>query len=112
MRFRDRRIFLNKEELYSEHFKNRNVNSVKHYSTPKMRQASSSQIKNLNLVRHTWKVGDKFYKLASEHYDDPKLWWAIAWFNRTPTEAHIKIGEMIFIPTPIAEVLKIYEVYY
>ena len=112
MRLRDRKIFLNNKELYSEHLKNRNVASIKHYGTPKMKHAAAYQLKNLSLVRHTWKIGDRFYKLASEYYNDPTFWWAIAWFNRTPTESHVKIGDMIFIPTPVSEVLKVYGVYY
>jgi len=112
MRYKTRKIFLNNEEMYAEHFKNRNVEQIRHFGTPKMRHAAAWQIKNLGMVRHIWKHGDKFYKLAARHYNDPKFWWAIAWFNKLPTESHVKIGDLIFIPTPLEEVLKVHGVYY
>jgi nucleoid-associated protein YgaU len=50
-------------------------------------------------------LGDRYWKLASRYYGDPKLWWAIAWYNQRPTEAHLKAGTKIFIPQPIDKVL-------
>ena len=112
MRYKTRRLFLNNEELYSEQFENRDVQQIKHYGTPKMNHVTSNQMKNLDTIRHVWKAGDKFYKLAARYYNDPKLWWVIAWFNKTPTESHSNVGDLIFIPMPLEEILKIYGVYY
>jgi len=112
MRYKTRKLFLNNEELYSEQFENRNVQKIKHYGTPKMNHATVHQLKNIDTIRHIWKIGDKFYKLAAKHYNDPKLWWTIAWFNKIPTESHANIGDIVFIPMPLEEILKIYGVYY
>ena len=62
-------------------------------------------MKEVAFVRHIWKSGDRFFKLASRHYGDPELWWVIAWFNKIPTESHAKKGQVILIPKPIAKVL-------
>ena len=35
-----------------------------------------------------------------------RLWWIIAIFNSTPTDAHIKIGQTVIIPKPIQKVLE------
>jgi len=40
------------------------------------------------------------------------MWWVIAWFNKLPTESHIKLGDVIYIPMPLNEILKIYGLYY
>tara|TARA_R110000824_G_scaffold138078_2_gene302746 strand:- start:60 stop:287 length:228 start_codon:yes stop_codon:yes gene_type:complete len=75
-----------------------------------MRHASPQDIMGLDMIGHTWKVGDRFYKLAQEHYGDSTLWWVIAWFNQTPTESHLEIGDGIQIPMPLDKVLGIFDV--
>ena len=112
MRNKKRILAFNDKELYSEHFEKRGVNFIEHYTTPIMNHASPEQIKNLNLVHHIWSYGDKYYKLAHEYYNDSKMWWVIARFNKLPTESHIKIGDIIYIPMPLNETLKIYGLYY
>ena len=54
---------------------------------------------------HIWKEGDRFFKLAHQYYGDSTMWWVIAWFNRTPTEAHVSLGDTIYIPRPLDLVL-------
>jgi len=36
------------------------------------------------------------------------LWWLIAWFNRSPTEAHNKVGDIILIPAGVEELLSLF----
>ncbi len=104
-RYIDRRIVKNNSELYSDIFNDRNLNFIEHYTTPFFILPSIQQYKNLNSVKHVWKVGDRFYKLASQYYGDPKDWWVIAKFNNKPTESHVKIGDILYIPTPIHQAL-------
>jgi hypothetical protein len=112
MRYKKRLLAVNKNELYSEHFEKRGVNYIDQYTTPVLNHATPSQIKKLNIVHHSWTYGDKYYKLAHEHYSDSELWWVIAWFNQKPTEAHVSVGDIIFVPKPVNEILKVYEMYY
>ena len=63
------------------------------------------QAGNLTFINHVWKQGDRYFKLASEYYGDPTLWWVIAWFNKKPTESHVKLGDIIQIPMPLETVL-------
>ena len=49
--------------------------------------------------------GDRLDNLAFQYYGDPKLWWAIAWFNEKPTEAHLKLGQLILVPIPVEKVI-------
>ena len=64
----------------------------------------------LEMVGYIWKVGDRFHKLAEQHYGDPTLWWIIAWFNRTPTEHHLRLGDNLQIPLPLERIIGILDV--
>jgi len=104
-RFEQRRKFTNAKRMYEEHFDTRDVKFIKQYDTAKFSYPTDDEINSLNLIEHTWSRGDKLSKLAETHYRDPKLWWIIAWFNKTPTEAHIKYGDIIQVPHPLERVL-------
>ena len=43
---------------------------------------------------------------SSVYVDDTNLWWVIAWYNKKPTEAHVKAGETIVIPLPLDKILR------
>lgn len=104
-RFEQRRKFLNARRMYEKHFEVRDVPFIRQYASPKFDYPTEDQINSLNLVQHVWKRGDKLSKLAESSYGDPTLWWIIAWFNRTPTEAHIKYGDFIQVPFPLDRAL-------
>ncbi len=54
-----------------------------------------------------WRLGDRYWKLASENYGNAKYWWVIAWFNKKPTEQHVKLGETVLVPLFLDEVLTV-----
>ena len=102
-----RRILRNTEETYKEVFRNRGVNHIDHYSTPKMYHPNAENLKDIELIGYVWKMGDRYSKLAYKFYGDPKLWWIIAWFNQMPTESHLALGDVIQIPVPLDKALKV-----
>jgi hypothetical protein len=112
MRYDKKQVALNRSSLYKNVFNERGVKYIEQYSTPKLIHPTVEQIENLKIINHLWKPGDKYYKLAHSYYDDPKKWWIIAWFNKAPTESHLKIGETVYVPMPLREILKIYQLYY
>ena len=81
------------------------MTKIIHYNTSKFRHPDLKDLSNFDRVSHIWKVGDKYYKLAAEHYGDPTKWWVIALYNQRPTEAHVTVGEVIFVPYPLDSVL-------
>jgi len=103
----DRSIVRNAMELYEELFRKRGVKFIDQYSTPIMHHPTAKQVATVELVSHVWKVGDRMSKIAYQHYGDPKLWWVIAWFNQTPTDSHIQLGQVINIPVPLGDALGI-----
>ena len=50
---------------------------------------------------------DRYDQLAQEYYGDSKYWWVIAWYNQRPTEASIKTGQILLVPTPLERVLEL-----
>ena len=98
--------FINNSEFYREFFAERGVGYIRQFRTGRLRHPTIPEMASLERVRHVWKVGDRFYKLAHQYYGDPTLWWVIAWFNLKPTEGHCKTGEMIRIPLPLNRVLE------
>lgn len=104
-RYNTTRIALNDSSRYTKLFKERGVKRIEQYVTPMMEHLTATEIGTLSVASHTWGVGDRFYKLAHAYYNDSRMWWVIAWFNRTPTEADVKLGYIIQIPMPIDRVL-------
>lgn len=108
-RYIDRNILTNESRKYKSTFEKRGLIKMLHYDTPKHTYPTAAQISTLEMSGHTWKVGDRFYKLAYEAYGDSTLWWIIAWFNKTPTEADINNGDVIQIPFPLERILQYLE---
>jgi len=104
-RYTYRRILANRLSMYKEQREARNVRSVNHYNSPNMTYPNATQMAKITSVNHVWKHGDRYYKLAHEHYGDKKLWWLIAWFNLAPTESHLVTGQLIRVPLPLEAAL-------
>ena len=105
-RMDDRTILFNDDELWEEEFENRGVSYIRQYNTADLTHPTIAQIRKLNRLKHVWKLGDRYYKLAHKHYGDSTMWWVIAWYNHRPPEAHVKIGDVVYIPTPLEIVLR------
>jgi len=106
-RYDNREFFLNDNSLFKEQFRRRNVGGIVQYSTPYFLKIEDEEYESIRTVQHVWKLGDRYSKLAEAHYDDPTAWWIIALFNKKPTESHIEVGDLIFIPIPLDEAMEI-----
>jgi len=104
-RYSSRRVLKNDLEEYEEFFDERDVKQITHFGTGVLKYPSVAQISTLQSVQRIWKTGDRYYKLAAEYYGNPRLWWVIAHYNKKPTEANVKIGDIIYIPLPIEKIL-------
>lgn len=104
-RYSDRQVIINKSENIINKLRERGVNIIKQYNTPNFIYPNYIEYSSLSIVNHVWKTGDRYHKLADEYYGDGKNWWIIAKFNQKPTEAHLQIGDIIQIPTPLDLIL-------
>ena len=101
----DEKLIENTNDFYEEFFEKRNLTKITHYATPKLPKLTAEIRSKFVTGRHVWKQGDKFHKLASQYYGDPKLWWVIAWFNKVPNEGMLKSGKLLLIPQPLTRIL-------
>jgi len=106
-RYRKKSPLINDEPSYVNVFEKRGVKYIRQYSTANLHHPTVAQRAKLKRVNHVWKLGDRFYKLAHQHYGNAKLWWIIAWYNQTPTEAHLAVGQVLKIPFPLDDVLSL-----
>ena len=108
-RYDNRSIFENREELYENLFEDKGVKKIVQYDTSLFKKITPEQYSQLSVITKKWSTGDRYYKLAAEHYGDPKLWWIIARFNNKPTEGHLKLGDNVLIPLPREVILGYYK---
>ena len=101
-------------EFYDDLLLDRGIDITKNQNLQMFRTPPKmTPIKNfsgLKLTAHTWSQGDRYWKLAAEHYGEPTYWWVIARFNYRPTESHVKVGDTIIIPKPLEVVVKKYRI--
>jgi hypothetical protein len=106
MRYKNQEVFVNINEAYRRYLKKtRGINQIKQYSTPTFRHPQKEEIKGFKTIKHIWGTGDRYFKLAEEYYDDPEMWWIIALYNQKPTEFHLKLGDVVYVPVPLETVL-------
>lgn len=108
-RYNNKRIIVNDDDIYKEFREARNTKQIRQYETPDIPYLSIGHRLSLDRLQHIWSHGDKYWKLSSQYYNTPSYWWLIAWFNQKPTEAHVKIGDVIIIPKPLSKILKYYQ---
>ena len=104
-RYDNRRVLKNDLEEYESILDDRGVKQIFQYGTGFIKFPTVDEIKILTRVQHVWSVGDRYYKLASKFYGNPKYWWVIAHYNKKPTEADLTPGDIIYIPTPLEKIL-------
>jgi|7_EtaG_2_1085326.scaffolds.fasta_scaffold47097_2 nucleoid-associated protein YgaU len=101
----NRSIIVNDKRFYKSFFIKRDINGVEQYDTPVLYYPEQEEINDFEIERVVWKVGDRFSKLAHEHYGNAKMWWVIAWYNKKPTDSDVEYGEVIEVPFPLRDVL-------
>ena len=98
-------VFINSDRVYRNILGDRGLTQVQQYGTRNLMYPTRAQLRELNIIAHTWRYGDRYYNLAHEHFGDAKMWWVIAFYNQNPTEFHVKAGDVIYIPVPLEAIL-------
>jgi hypothetical protein len=110
-RMNSRTIFVNDDKNYQkEFFQERGVNRVPQYKTGRFKALTPRQRSQLEVNSITWTAVSNLTKIAFDFYGSPQYWWIIALFNNRPLEADFKLGEIVYIPTPLEKVLSYYGV--
>lgn len=109
-RYRNRQLVRNNLPQYKEKLAKRGKSFAIQYSTLSAVPLTMPQIASIEKVPYRWGHGDKFFKLAAEYYGDTSKWWIIAWYNELPTENHVNLGDLIYIPLYTDELLDLWGV--
>lgn len=104
-RLRKRSIKRNRNVIYEDFLKRIGRLYITHFNSPEFNFPSVAEIQNLNVISHVWKIGDRYEKLASQFYDDPEMWWVIAFFNQKPAEFLLSPGDIVYVPQPLEDIL-------
>ena len=104
-RYKGKKIFTNASNLYTDFFHERKISYVNQYLTPTLPFMEAKYRAKISAIPHIWGMGDRYYKLADQHYDDPTYWWIIGWYNQKPLENDLVPGSVIHIPIPLDTVL-------
>ena len=97
-------VLNNSSEYYSPI--RRGKKNIRHYETPRFINPGVGVRTAVASTTYIWKYGDRLYNLADQYYGDARFWWVIAWYNGTPTEAHLTPGVPIEIPINIEQAIK------
>jgi hypothetical protein len=110
-RYSKRDIFTNNKENYRKAFftYDRGIQQLTQYNTAIFAYPDPGEPNGLSVETSRWDATSKMYNIAFAAYGDSSLWWLIGWFNQKPTEAHWKIGEIVYIPQPADVAISIFE---
>tara|TARA_Y100000592_G_C5470819_1_gene319406 strand:- start:2535 stop:2870 length:336 start_codon:yes stop_codon:yes gene_type:complete len=99
-------ILVNSSEYYKPLREKRKLRAIEHFETPRLYHPDKIDRSFILSESYVWKYGDRYYNLAFDYYNDPTLWWIIAWYNGYPTEASISNGAVIEIPLNLEEIVR------
>ena len=54
-------------------------------------------------IEHVWSHGDRLYNLSRRYLGNFKAFWLIGLFNRKPTDADYRYGDIVYIPVKAGE---------
>ena len=94
-------------DFYKEKLDSRYVDSIVHHRPNTATSLNYDFVTDLKYVNKIWDSSTRLYKLAYDAYGDPTLWWIIGLVNKKPTDAHWKLGDVIYIPIDPTPVLRI-----
>jgi len=104
-RYKNTPVKNNTSELYKKERQKRGIpGGLVQYTNKRRSSLTLEDVNSLSNAGHIWSTGDRLYKLADQYYNDPELWWIIAWYNNKPTEAHFNVGDLVQIPLPLERV--------
>jgi len=110
-RMNSRTIFVNDDKNYQrEFFDRRNIKQTPQYRTGRFQALTPTQRAQLNPTSLIWTATSNLTKIAYEFYGDPQYWWVISLYNQTPLESDFKVGQVVYVPLPLQQVLSYYGV--
>ena len=99
-------ILTNDDKIYKDFLDKTGAGNIDHYGLILFGDAMQENfLEEISVAEHIFSLGDTLSKIAFDQYGDSRLWWVLAWFNTKPTDLHCEVGEIIYAPHPLDEVL-------
>jgi len=100
-RYRNAYFFQNTNPLYERIFEERGRRFIHQYGTRTFKPLTDLEFNSLVIEEIFWQPGDRLEKIASRVYGNATYWWIIARFNKKPTDAHWRPGDVVQVPYPL-----------
>lgn len=99
-------ILTNNDKIYKDFLDKAGAGNIDHYGLlmfgDPMREDFLDEV---SVAEHVFSLGDTLGKIAYKQYGDSRYWWVLAWFNTKPTDLHCELGDIIYAPHPLEEVV-------
>lgn len=81
-------------------FRRRDLTNVTQYARLRLNSPDEDDEETSAIETHerVMATGERMSKWAYEFYGSSEYWWVIAWYNKKPTDSHIKLGDVVSIP--------------
>ena len=103
----ERIIYRNDNDLYRRRLQDKNVKEFYHYGKLRLNPITIEERKTLTTRTHSWGPTDTLYKLSFEYYGIKDYWWLIGWYNKKPMDFMYRQSEMLHIPFPLEDALRL-----
>ena len=74
MRYSKTEIFVNDEDYYEYLREKRNIKSVNHLETPRLKNPTIDERRAITSQTHIWSHGDRLSNIAHTFYGDVRYW--------------------------------------
>lgn len=103
----DKREIVYSPDVISEQSLRRRRGITDFYSTAALKHPTQEDYNRIGSKRVIWKQTSRLTKIAQEHLGSYEYWWVIAWWNKKPTEAHFKHGDVVYVPNDLNLTLEV-----
>lgn len=99
-------ILTNDDKIYKDFLDKTGAGNVDHYGLIMFGDPMREDfLEEISVAEHVFSLGDTLAKIAYKQYGDARFWWVLAWFNTKPTDLHCELGDIIYAPHPLEEVI-------
>lgn len=109
-RYSRRNKIFNNSILIEKILNIKNIKGIRHFVSPTLKIPSYIDRENIDTESVYWKRGDRLHKYAEKYYSNAELWWIIGLYNNKPTDAHFQIGDIVYIPIDLEQLMEYIEV--
>lgn len=106
IRYNKRSILSNTRPIDRKRVTRRNTNSLTYFSADSLKHPTQEDYNRIGSKPVIWNETTRLSSLAQQYLGNFEYWWVIAWWNKKPTDAHFKAGDVVYIPNNLTMALE------